>query len=155
MPNGNGYPSSGAPAYEFSGSNPGGTTHAALRMLQEAPNPLNQAFFSDANVDAIETELARVIEQRTGYAIGPQDRTQLLAIMRYVYVQNSMPGDRTAAEVARLNRLVLREVVPMVGSAVAQHVAYLRDSSSLPVPIPRAANQSVKGQRSLTLRTGL
>lgn len=152
MPNGNGYPATAPRPYTFSGTQPGQTLQVALKMLGEQPNPLNVAFFAQSNVQAIEDELRRVIKQRTGFAIGPQDQDQLLTIMRFVYVRFGLAGEPPAKETRRLNVLVLKEIVPMVASGVAQYLGYLRDSSTLPTPIPRASNQSIKGLKTMDMR---
>lgn len=108
--------------------------------------PLSDAFFAGANVERLQAALREEVRARTGYAIDRQSDEQLLIVMRYVFVQSArhQGGD---AEVRRLNGLVLREVVPQVGAGLAQYLAYLRDASTLPAPIPRGQATSVKGTK--------
>ncbi len=124
-------------------------TDAVLVSLRQVATPLNTALFSTANADAIQAELRRVILQKTGRAIGRQSDENLLAVMRAIYLQEAdfQPRD-VRAEVARLNALVLREIVPGVASGVMQHLAYLRDSSTLPEPLPPGLQTSVKGTKT-------
>ena len=124
-------------------------TKAVLLSLRQVATPLNTAFFSTANADAIQAELRRVIRQKTGHAIGRQGDEALLAVMRAMYLQEAdfQPRD-VRREVARLNALVLREIVPGVASGVLQHLAYLRDSSTLPEPLPHGLQTSVKGTKT-------
>lgn len=108
--------------------------------------PLSDAFFGAANVDRLQTQLRAEILRRTGYAIDRQSEQQLLIVMRYVFMQSAR-HQGGAAEVARLNGLVLREIVPQVGAGLAQYVAYLRDASTLPTPISRGQATSIKGTK--------
>ena len=123
------------------------------RLSTAGTDDVNEAFFSQANVDAIQRELRAVIRTRLGYAIDRQPDDQLLIIMRYVYMNESR-NTGGAREVRRLNQLVLREVVPQVASGVMQYLAYLRDASQLPEPIPRAQATSIKGTDTAQLFKG-
>lgn len=108
--------------------------------------PLSDAFFGGANVERLQAALRAEILKRTGYAIDRQSDEQLLIVMRYVFMQSArhQGGEE---EVARLNGLVLREIVPQVGAGLAQYLAYLRDASTLPTPIPRGQATSIKGTK--------
>jgi hypothetical protein len=129
------------------------TQTAQQRWCTVAADDVNTAFFSQGNVDAIQRQLRDVIRTRMGYVIDRQPDEHLLIIMRYVYMNESRNtgGD---AEVRRLNQLVLKEVVPQVASGVLQYLAYLRDASRLPTPIPRAQATSIKGTYTPQLFTG-
>lgn len=129
------------------------TQTAQQRWSTAAADEVNTAFFSQGNVDAIQRQLSDVIRTRMGYVIDRQPDEHLLIIMRYVYMNESRNtgGD---AEVVRLNQLVLKEIVPQVASGVLQYLAYLRDASRLPTPIPRARATSIKGTYTPQLFTG-
>jgi len=135
-------------------SRPSGPTSldTVLRSLHQVPTPLIRAFFGAANVDALQAELARSIRQQTGYAIDRQDDAALVAVMTSKYIEQAdfEPRD-VRAEVARLDTLVLREVVPAVASAMQQFKSYVRDASSLPTPLARSVQTSVKGTKTAVL----
>lgn len=133
---------------------PGLTPTATTRWSTMGADDVNAAFFSARNVDAIQAELRAVIKARLGYVIDRQPDDQLLIVMRYVYMNESRNAGG-AAEVRRLNRLVLKEIVPQVASALVQYLAYLRDASRLPTPIPRAEATSVKGTLTASLFQGV
>lgn len=125
---------------------------AMLRSIREVPTALNMAFFGNANVDAIQAELAAVLRARLGVDISRQSDEQLLILMRSVYAQHS--SNRTAdvqSEVYRLNGMVLAEAVPLVGAGLRQHLVYLRDASRLPEPIPRGLQTSIRGDKTVSL----
>ena len=123
------------------------------RWSTVADDDVNTAFFGQANVDAIQRQLRDVIRTRMGYVIDRPPDEHLLIIMRYVYMNESRNAGGNA-EVRRLNGLVLKEVVPQVASGVLQYLAYLRDASRLPTPIPRAKATSIKGTYTPQLFTG-
>jgi len=118
--------------------------------------PLFDTFFSTVNMDVVQNRLRATIQQKSGYAIDRQSDTDLLVIMRRVYGDNANVGaSDVAAEVSRLNDLVLFNVVPMVASGVASYLAYLRDASSLPPPLPYGQQTSVKGTKTYELYRGV
>lgn len=114
----------------------------------------SRLFFGKANVDTLQKRLQQEIHKRTGLRIDRQSEEQLLIVMRYVFIQSgsNMGG---AGEVARLNELVLAEIVPQVGAGLMQYVDYLRDASTLPAPIPRGQATSIKGLKAAELFRGL
>jgi hypothetical protein len=117
---------------------------------------LNSAFFSKSNMTRIQLAIRKVIADKLGYKIDRQSDDQLLIIMRAVFLQhsNNVVKDE-AAEVSRLNDIVVREAAPMVASGVRQYMSYLRDASSLPAPPSRATSTSVKGSKTLEITRGI
>jgi hypothetical protein len=116
------------------------------------PTRLSEAFFSAVNIEAIQLQIRKLVKKRTGYTVDRQSDEALLAIMRHVYVRDAanLAAD-VKAEVARLNAKVVAEAAPMVASGVAQYLAYIRDASQLPDPLPRAQQTSVKGSKTSNL----
>lgn len=126
------------------------------RTLNQPRSPLMDAFFSARNIDVLQNRLRATIQKQTGYAIGRQSETDLVVIMRRVYVEHaSNLVDGVEAEVRRLDDIVLRTVVPMVASGVAGYLAYLRDASRMPEPLPRGVQTSVKGTKTYEMFRGL
>ncbi len=115
---------------------------------------LSHLFFGPDNVNALQAKLQRIILERTSFRIDRQSDEQLLIVMRYVFMQSGR-NFGGMSEVRRLNELVLREIVPQVGAGLAQYLAYLRDASTLPTPIPRGQATSVKGTKTTELFKGL
>lgn len=131
------------------------TAAPALRQsthLQDTET--SRLFFGAPNIEALQAGLARAIRDRTGYSIDRQSEEQLLIVMRYVYMQSGR-NCGGAREVARLNELVLREIVPQVGAGLAQYIDYLRDASTMYTPLARGQATSIKGTKSLEVFRGL
>ena len=120
------------------------------RSMSTKANDLSRTFFSRKNIDHLQSRLRYEIHKRMAIHIDRQSEEDLVIVMRHVYMMYSRNiGGR--AELERLNELVLREVVPMVGSNVAMHLTYLRDASTLPTPLPRGQATGVKGTKTMEL----
>lgn len=130
-----------------------GPDDALQRSTHLQPTELSRLFFSTRNIDRLQKRLGMEIRNRMGYSIDRQSDEQLLIVMRYVYMQSSR-NEGGMAEVHRLNELVLREIVPQVGAGVAQFMAYLKDASTLPTPMPRGMATSVRGTKTTELFKG-
>ena len=128
-----------------------------LRSLNQPRTPLNETFFGIMNLDVIQNRLRASIQKQTGYAIDRQSDTDLTVIMRKVYAEQAAHAQdgNVQAEVNRLNDMVLHVAVPMVASGVAGYLAYLKDASRLPEPIPRGTQTSVKGTKTYELFRGI
>lgn len=132
------------------------TVTAVLRSLNQTRTPLVVAFFSVENVDVIQNRLRATIEKQTGYKIDRQSDEHLVVIMRKVYAEYATHTSQdVAAEVRRLDDLVLSISVPMVAAGVAARLAYLKDASRLPDPLPRGTQTSIKGTKTYQLFRGL
>lgn len=144
-----------APFSLFGGSaTPEDRRVSMTRSTHLQASEVSAMFFANANLDALQRRLQAEIRKRTGLQIDRQSDEQLLIVMRYVFMQSGR-NVGGAAEVARLNELVLREIVPQVGAGLAQYMAYLRDASTLPTPIPRGLATSIKGTKTAELFKGL
>ena len=129
---------------------------AVLRSLNQPRTPLAEAFFSVENMDVIQNRLRATIQKHTGYAIDRQSDTHLTIIMRKVFGEHaSNSAQNVGADVRRMNDIVLTTTVPMVASGVASYIAYLRDASRLPEPLPRGVQTSVKGTKTFELFRGM
>lgn len=118
-------------------------------------NPVSDLYFSDANVAALQEGLRyRVYKETDGkYVIGRQSDTELRIVMRSIYLTYSrnLPGS-VVDQVRELNRRVLEWTVPEVLSNLKQHLTYMRDASTLPMPLERGELMTAKGSRTLELK---
>lgn len=131
------------------------TVTAVLRSLNQPRTPLVEAFFRVENLDVLQNRLRATIQKQTGYAIDRQSDDHLTVIMRKVYAEYATnTSTNIDAEVRRLNDMVLSIVVPMVASGISAQLAYLKDASSLPEPLPRGTQTSIKGTKTFELFRG-
>lgn len=126
---------------------------------------LTYLFFSKKNVQNIQNVVRYKIFKETNQVIDEQNTTELLIIMRSIYLEYSahppiikdMMDEQTKKqllkmytnEVTRLNQLVIDYVFPNVLTQLQQYVAYLRDASTVPYQKNQpTASDNVKGQRN-------
>lgn len=119
-------------------------------ILQKSP--LNQVYFSKANVDIVQNMIRHQVWLRSGrkYIIGKQSDTDLQVVMRSYYLQYSrnLPNN-IPKQIAELNKLTVDWCVPQILSEVQQYMGYVNEVEHMPMPIDRPKNLSQKGTRTL------
>lgn len=124
---------------------------------------LTQMFFSEQNIKNIQNLLRLLTYKETKYVISDQSVTELLIIMRSIFLEysshppiinkNMSSTDKEKVlkmyknEVSRLNEIVLNYVVPKVVSQIQQYINYLEDASSQPYQMDLPKNVSSAGTR--------
>lgn len=109
-------------------------------------------FFSERNVDALQQAIRyRVwVETNGAHTIDRQSDTELTIVMRSLYLQYGRNSPYNVREQVReLNAHVLDYCVPKIMSEMFAYLQYLRDASSLPVPLPNPELATMKGTRSV------
>ena len=113
---------------------------------------LSDAFFSQKNMENLQDNLRYRVYVASGgeFQIGKQDNTELLVIMRAVFLQYAkhMPTMITQ-QIRELNRQVIEYILPKIISEVKQWIFYSQQLESLPTLIPLPVNLSNKGTRTL------
>jgi hypothetical protein len=125
--------------------------------------PLTFLFFSDKNIKNIQNILKYLVYKENGYIIDDQSVTELLIIMRSIFLQYSLHpklidesmSEKEKAElkvkytneVKRLNQLVIDYIVPKLVSQIKQYLDYLKDASEQPYYMDKPENVSVQGQK--------
>ena len=115
-------------------------------------NLLNQVFFSQENIDLLQDKLRYTvwIASNKKFIIDRQSDTELELIMRSIYLQYSKNIPHNIKEqVIELNDLVIQDCVPNILSQVEQHVYYLFDASTQPIPLSQPENVSSAGRKTL------
>lgn len=142
----------------LSGSN---TRHLFKNLYGETP--LTFLFFSDTNVQNIQNVIKLIVHRETGQVVDDQSVTELLVIMRSIFLEYSahppLLDDKMSAEkrnavlqqykteVSRLNDIVVNHVVPKVVSQLQQYLDYLRDATQQPYQMDTPKNSSISGER--------
>lgn len=101
-------------------------------------NDLSNTFFSESNIKIIQNGIrAGVYKASNGqYTIGPQDCDSLKIIMRSIYLQHAANQENNIkGQILELNKMVLEYCVHQVYSEAQGYVKYLRDVSTLAVPL--------------------
>ena len=136
---------------------PFGETFAQQATIRNhTKNPLNQAFFSERNIEYLHDELRyRVHSLSKGeYTIERQSDEDLKTIMRSYYLQYSMNDPaRVKEELKELNERVLVFAVDRVMVEVKQYLKYRNDILEYPDPIGRPINANIVGTKSAEFKT--
>jgi|TARA_B110000259_G_scaffold141847_1_gene159742 hypothetical protein len=115
-------------------------------------NCLNDLFFSQTNIDALQTGLRNLVSNKTQgkHTINNQSETELMIIMRSIYLEYGMNLQTNVIEQIRdLNKKVLDFSVPRILVDLEQYDQYIVDASQLHIPMDRSSNVSNKGNKVL------
>lgn len=143
------------PAYQKTEIN-NGTFYAEAVQGHFTPNEVSNLFFSCNNIDVLQDGLRyRVYKESNGkFIVGRQSDQDLKIIMRSIYLQYGKNLKNNVVEqVKELNAKVLDWAVPEVLSNVKQYDKYRVEVSTLPVPMERAPLMTVKGTKTLEIKS--
>ena len=99
---------------------------------------LSNAFFSLENIQILQNGIRAGIYKKSNgqYVIGPQDCDSLKIIMRSVFLQHAAnQSTNINLQIAELNKIVLNYCIQQVYSEAQGYMKYLRDVSTLVVPL--------------------
>ncbi len=128
---------------------------AALCHQGPEMNMLNSIFLSAENIENIQTRIryAVWIASNKQHVIGRQDDTELVIIMRSIYLSYGKNQPTMVKEqIDDLNDLVVQECVSKILSQVTQHISYLQRASSLPMPLSQPIMTSNYGKKQLSVK---
>lgn len=118
--------------------------------------PLNEVFFSHANIETIQKGIQEQVYRMSGnkYMIDKQDEQQIKLIMRSYYLMYSKNNNATVVEeLADLNGRVIGYASAKVYSEVDFHQFYLSDLEDFAPPIANPMNVGVYGTRTGELKS--
>lgn len=127
----------------------------SLRRMNIATSVVATAFFSNQNVDALQTALRHAVFRASGQeklVVGRQSDIELGIIMRSTYLSDNGPASTPLKEhVAELNKRVMAFSVPTVLNEARMYMTYRQSIQKMPVPMQWGAIASQKGSRQLGL----
>lgn len=140
------------PGFQYQTTAPSSAKEDGIRGNVQA-NLLNQAFFSKENFQIIQNKIRFDVYQKTGQVIDPQSSDDLFMVMRAIYLQygRNLPYD-IPGQIQELNTRVAAWCVPKIVSEMSMYQQYLKDISTLPVPLTHPVNQSSAGTKSLPFK---
>jgi len=119
---------------------------------------LSKLFFSENNIDLIQLELKKTVYEKTDkkYLIDRQSDTELLIVMRSIFLQNSKNLDYDLKnQILQLNKLVLNYCVDNVISGILAHVGYIKDIEKPYALMEHPKNVNSAGTKTLRSTTSL
>jgi hypothetical protein len=119
---------------------------------------VSKLFFSEDNIDLIQLELKKKVYEKTNkkYLIDRQSDTELLIVMRSIFLQNSKNLNYDLKnQIIRLNDLVLNYCIDNVISGILAHVGYINDIDKPYTLMEHPQNVNSAGTRTLRSTTSL
>ena len=109
-------------------------------------SPLSEAYYSPANIDYLQGAIKSAVRNATGHDIGDQNVIDLYNLMRKVYSDYyTDDSSNVIQQVSRMNAAVVSSAARTISSGVIQHLIYLRDITTQPVPPKSPMNTSTYG----------
>ena len=125
-------------------------------------NILSDIFFSDKNIELIQTKIIKTINDKYKYKISKQSNNELFIIMRAIYMDHSTNNYKNKndikKEIQRLNILIINHCVNNIINNIKEHVEYIKkiDNPSNIIqidPINRPQNVNKKGDNTLEFKS--
>jgi hypothetical protein len=123
---------------------------------QHKATPLNTVFFSEANLDRIQSEIVHQVSLMSGgkYRIDRQDDDQVKIIMRSYYLMfGKNDPNKVSDELQELNGRVIGYCAGKVYSEVDFHMFYRKDIEDFAPAIANPMNPHVYGTRTGELKS--
>jgi hypothetical protein len=111
---------------------------------------LNTMLFSNANLAILQNAVRRGVYDRTGVIISPQSEETLLIILRGTYLEygKNLPTE-IPRQIGELNALAAKFAIDSACTQVKQYSGYIKDASSLPVPLSLPKPMGMTGTKQL------
>jgi hypothetical protein len=115
--------------------------------------PLNQAYFSPANLQIIQNGIRYTVHQKTQQIIDPVSTDDLFVVMRAIYYQycRNLPTN-VPEQIDDLNKRVIAWCVPKIVAEIDMDRRYIHDITHMPVPISHPVNIGTAGTKSLPFK---
>ena len=110
------------------------------RLFKQTDNPILELFLSEENKCLLQRTIIKTIKQSTGITISEQSERDLYGIMYNIYNERANTACPTSVhdEVRKLNGYVVDEAVANIKSGILMYLQYVKDASTLPVPMARS-----------------
>jgi hypothetical protein len=147
------------PAYTLTAQEPYVVPSRVAEQMQyrHESTPLNTIFFSEANIDNLQREIANAVYQMSGnkrYVIGPQSEADLKTVMRSYYLQYAQNDPaRVSEEFELLNNRVIGWCANNILVEIEAYKYYRKDIEDFPAPIERPVMTNIYGTRTGELKS--
>jgi hypothetical protein len=119
-----------------------------LTSIQQVQTPLNSLFFSEFNLNLVHQAIRQQVKKNTGMAIDKQNTTDLLAIMRSVFINNaSDPYSAVCEQVRQMNTVVIKTAVQQIYTGMSQYMDYNIDIATPFTTLPNPINPNMYGNK--------
>jgi hypothetical protein len=116
--------------------------------------PLNQLFFSQGNIDTLQSQIQAAVQSMIGARIDRQSDTDLMLVMRSYYLQYAQNDpNRIAQELKELNDRVVNFCANRISVEVEAYRYYRKDILDFPAPIANPIDVKIYGTRTGELKS--
>ena len=127
-----------------------------METLRQVSTPLNQLFFSEYNTNLIQRAIRQEYKNKTGIKIDYQNSGDLFAIMRTVFINNSVNAyDQVCDQVRQMNAQVIKVALDQINTGVSQYMGYIRDAQAPLNPLAQPINTSTYGKKIGLITPGI
>ena len=133
----------------------GSTFQQQATIRVHTATPLNQSFFSDANIQHLQDEIRYRVWEKSGrkHVIGQQKPDDLKTIMRAYYLQYQINDEKNVAkELSDLNERVLKFCVDDVLGSINMYLYNRSQILNYPDQIDRPVNAKIYGTKGAELK---
>ena len=123
-------------------------------QYRHADTPLNKLFFSQGNIDKLQSDIQTTVQQMVNATIDRQSDSDLLLVMRSYYLQYARnEPNRLAEELEELNQRVVHFCSNRIAVEVEAYRYYRKDIMDFPEPIANPVDVKIYGTRTGELKS--
>jgi hypothetical protein len=112
------------------------------------PTPLYKVFFTEQNIHFLQNKIIEDVKKTSSRTISAQNETDLLIIMRSLYLQHAKNTTDIRKELNDINQYVLDYCVQNINVNIKHYLFYLNSISKLPTPMEHPKYMSPNGLRN-------
>lgn len=117
-------------------------------QYRHADTPLNRLFFSQGNIDNLQSQIQSTVAQMVNATIDRQSDSDLMLIMRSYYLQYARnEPSRLQEELDELNKRVVNFAANRIAVEVEAYRYYRKDIMDFPAPIANPLDTHIYGTR--------
>ena len=119
-----------------------------LTSIKQCPTPLNNLFFSEFNQNLLQRGIREKIKQLYKIKIDYQNKSDLVALMRVIYISNfSNPYNDLVKQVRFMNGLVIKKATEQITTGLSQYYGFIKDVNSPINPMANPKNVNEFGNK--------
>lgn len=123
-------------------------------QYRHSDTPLNRLFFSQGNIDKLQSDIQMVVQQMVNARIDRQSDTDLLLVMRSYYLQYAQNNpNNLQGELDDLNKRVVNFCANRIAVEVEAYRYYRKDIMDFPAPIANPVDVKIYGTRTGELKS--
>lgn len=121
----------------------------ALNIKKNSREPLLRVFFDPVNFKFLGDLVAAAVTKSSGIQIAPQEPMSMAHLMMRVYDDFNRSGAGLKRNLGLINTRFVALATKHILAGINDYKHYYKAASTLPIPISRSQNASMKGDKIL------